>query len=52
MEAFKQSAFVHIMTIDFVLLTLLSMIAIYRDTKGVDVQQLGPRQASSLLWVR
>ncbi|MGV2965886.1 hypothetical protein [Paenibacillus sp. AGC30] len=33
MEAFNQSAFVHIMTIDFVLLTLLSMIAIYRDTK-------------------
>ncbi|WP_458126429.1 hypothetical protein [Paenibacillus sp. Z3-2] len=31
MEAFKQSSFVHIMTIDFVLLTLLSMIAIYRD---------------------
>lgn len=33
MEAFNQSAFVHIMTIDFVLLTLLSMIAIYRDTE-------------------
>jgi hypothetical protein len=31
MEAFKQSSFVHIMTIDFVLLTLLSIIAIYRD---------------------
>ncbi|OMF67316.1 hypothetical protein MKY66_11560 [Paenibacillus sp. FSL R5-0766] len=34
MEAFNQSAFVHIMTIDFVLLTLLSMIAIYRDTEA------------------
>lgn len=33
MGAFNQSAFVHIMTIDFVLLTLLSMIAIYRDTE-------------------
>lgn len=33
MEAFNQSAFVHIMTIDFLLLTLLSMIAIYRDTE-------------------
>lgn len=31
MEAFRQSSFVHIMTIDFVVLTLLSVIAIYRD---------------------
>ncbi|WP_458461079.1 hypothetical protein [Paenibacillus sp.] len=34
MESFKQSSFVHIMTIDFVLLTLLSMLAIYRDAKA------------------
>ncbi|MFX3649264.1 MAG: hypothetical protein ACE3K2_07575 [Paenibacillus sp.] len=34
MDAFRQSSFVHIMTIDFVLLTLLSMLAIYRDAKA------------------
>jgi len=31
MEAFRQSSFVHIMTIDFVVLTLLSVLAIHRD---------------------
>ncbi|MFS0869633.1 hypothetical protein [Paenibacillus xylanilyticus] len=31
MEAFRQSSFIHIMTIDFVLLTLLSVIALFRD---------------------
>ncbi|MGR6543311.1 hypothetical protein [Paenibacillus tundrae] len=30
-EAFSQSSFVHIMTIDFVILSLLSVLAIYRD---------------------
>ncbi|WFR61765.1 PLDc N-terminal domain-containing protein [Paenibacillus amylolyticus] len=34
MDAFKHSSFVHIMTIDFVLLTLLSVIAIYRDARS------------------
>ncbi|WP_145146950.1 hypothetical protein [Paenibacillus xylanexedens] len=34
MDAFNQSSFVHIMTIDFVLLSLLSMIAICRDAKA------------------
>lgn len=32
-EAFNQSSFVHIMTIDFVVLTLLSTLAIFRDTR-------------------
>lgn len=31
MEAFRESSFVHIMTIDFVILTLLSVIALFRD---------------------
>lgn len=31
MEAFRNSSFVHIMTIDFVILTLLSVIALFRD---------------------
>ncbi|WP_315795348.1 hypothetical protein [Paenibacillus sp. BIC5C1] len=31
MEAFRASSFVHIMTIDFVILTLLSVIALFRD---------------------
>lgn len=32
-DAFYQSSFVHIMTIDFVVLTLLSMYAIFRDAR-------------------
>ncbi|UPK46304.1 hypothetical protein [Paenibacillus pabuli] len=31
MEAFRESSFVHIMTMDFVILTLLSVIALFRD---------------------
>ncbi|CAM3055649.1 hypothetical protein HP548_07610 [Paenibacillus taichungensis] len=31
MEVFRESSFVHIMTIDFVILTLLSVIALFRD---------------------
>jgi hypothetical protein len=31
MDAFRASSFVHIMTIDFVILTLLSVIALFRD---------------------
>ncbi|MGW7160256.1 hypothetical protein [Paenibacillus taichungensis] len=31
MEAFRESSFVHIMTIDFVTLTLLPVIALFRD---------------------
>ncbi|PQP80687.1 hypothetical protein C0Q44_25980 [Paenibacillus sp. PCH8] len=34
MEAFKQSSFVHIMTIDFIILTLLSIVAIFRDAEA------------------
>jgi hypothetical protein len=33
MDAFYQSSFVHIMTIDFVVLTLLSAYAIFRDAR-------------------
>lgn len=34
MEAFRTSFFVHIMTIDFMVLTLLSVIALYGDASG------------------